>query len=381
MGGDISGDQTNSKVVAIQGHAVTTTAPTTGQVLKWDGISWGPAADTDTNTVATGGDLNGAQTSATVVALQGRGVASTAPTTGQVLKWNGTAWAPAADTDTDTTGIISESDPEVGANSLNYVSKWNGSSLVTSSIFDNGNVGIGTNAPNANNGFNRLTVAASDPTALAVGIENAGAGQAGLILQRTGSIPARWYQYVPAGSTDLRFYNGSDLLTISSSGNVGIGTSTPAAKLEVSGSVNVNGKISGVATPTASTDAANKAYVDSVVSGSAATQSWTNVTSFGSCWTNYGNGYQTVQYKKVGDMVYLRGTIYDSSWTLSTCNPVLTLPAGFRPQRTVTFYQSGAGGGQTLQITNNGIVTRTSGVCDSCWNVEISLDGIVFGTD
>jgi hypothetical protein len=32
----------------------------------------------------------------TVVALQGRSVSSTAPTTGQVLAWNGTAWAPAS---------------------------------------------------------------------------------------------------------------------------------------------------------------------------------------------------------------------------------------------------------------------------------------------
>jgi hypothetical protein len=42
-----------------------------------------------------GGDLAGPIDDVTVVAIRGRGVLSTAPTTGQVLKWNGTAWAPA----------------------------------------------------------------------------------------------------------------------------------------------------------------------------------------------------------------------------------------------------------------------------------------------
>ena len=43
--------------------------------------------------------------------------------------------------------IFSESDPQVGAISNNYVPKWNGSALVTGTIFDDGNVGIGTDNP------------------------------------------------------------------------------------------------------------------------------------------------------------------------------------------------------------------------------------------
>ena len=39
----------------------------------------------------------------------------------------------------------SETDPEVGSNTANYLSKWNGSALVTSQIYDNGtSIGIGT---------------------------------------------------------------------------------------------------------------------------------------------------------------------------------------------------------------------------------------------
>lgn len=43
---------------------------------------------------------------------------------------------------------FTEIDPKVGINSLNYVPKWNGNTLASSSIFDNGNIGIGLTNPN-----------------------------------------------------------------------------------------------------------------------------------------------------------------------------------------------------------------------------------------
>ena len=61
---------------------VSSTGPSTGQVLKWSGSEWAPAAD------ATGGSL----------ALSDlTNVSSTGPSTGQVLKWTGSEWAPGAD--------------------------------------------------------------------------------------------------------------------------------------------------------------------------------------------------------------------------------------------------------------------------------------------
>jgi hypothetical protein len=44
-GGDLSGSYPNPTVARIQGRAVASTAPTSGQVLKWDGSAWSPADD------------------------------------------------------------------------------------------------------------------------------------------------------------------------------------------------------------------------------------------------------------------------------------------------------------------------------------------------
>ncbi len=46
-----------------------------------------------------------------------------------------------------TAASFTETDPQVGANNTNYLSGWNGTALVKSSVFDNGMIGIGTNEP------------------------------------------------------------------------------------------------------------------------------------------------------------------------------------------------------------------------------------------
>ncbi|MEN3000630.1 MAG: hypothetical protein ABDI19_02175 [Armatimonadota bacterium] len=74
---------------------------------------------------AAGGDLSGTYPNPTVEKLRGRLVAATAPTTGQVLKWDGSQWAPAADL-SDTLWAAS------GTNIYNT---------------NTGNVGVGTATP------------------------------------------------------------------------------------------------------------------------------------------------------------------------------------------------------------------------------------------
>ncbi|MDX2247858.1 MAG: tail fiber domain-containing protein, partial [Bacteroidia bacterium] len=123
--GDVTGNFPNLTVDGLQGTAVSGTAPTLNQVLKFNGTNWAPGTDvgvtytggtginvtgtTITNTgdtnasddittsTASAGDVTGTFPTLTVDGLQGTSVSGTAPTLNQVLKFDGTNWAPGAD--------------------------------------------------------------------------------------------------------------------------------------------------------------------------------------------------------------------------------------------------------------------------------------------
>lgn len=134
---------------AIAGRKVAATAPATGKVLKWNGTAWAPAADANTTAPAgaAGGDLSGtypnpaigadkvttakvanaaittekiADAAVTDNKLAANAVTSAkiangavtavklhpmGATNGKVLKYNGTAWAPATDNNTVGWGL------------------------------------------------------------------------------------------------------------------------------------------------------------------------------------------------------------------------------------------------------------------------------------
>jgi hypothetical protein len=73
--------------------------------------------------------------------------AVTAASLKEGVSWSEVTNRPAGLDDGDDVGLTSESDPQVGSNSTNYIPKWNGSALVSGTMYDNGNVGIGTASP------------------------------------------------------------------------------------------------------------------------------------------------------------------------------------------------------------------------------------------
>lgn len=173
-------------------------------------------------------------------------------TVGQYLQTNGSGtvnWV------TLPTYLTTETDPKIGSLTTNYLPKWGSSSLTNTQLFDNGtNIGIGTTTPSvkfdvagtvrgtslisnggitvdaigANNGsnFNTLTFGTSS---------GEGIGSA----RTTGS----------SNQYGLDFYTQHDVqMSITHDGNVGMGTTTPKNKLDVSGGLAVGSNFTGVET-------------------------------------------------------------------------------------------------------------------------------------
>ena len=92
----------NPLAIAQQGAA-------SGDVLKWNGTTWAPATDNvgsgsdnwGTQTVVSNSTLTGAGTFANPLGLSQQGAV-----TGQTLKWNGITWAPANDDDQQTISLV-----------------------------------------------------------------------------------------------------------------------------------------------------------------------------------------------------------------------------------------------------------------------------------
>ena len=108
-GGDLSGTYPYPTVKGLQGKPVSNDPPAVGQVLKWNGSAWEPANETAASGGSTYYGGTGIAVQGTIISadnansmwnankLLGKPISNTAPTIGQILKWNGSAWEPAAD--------------------------------------------------------------------------------------------------------------------------------------------------------------------------------------------------------------------------------------------------------------------------------------------
>jgi len=151
MGGDVTGTNAAATVVKMQGHDISSTAPTSGQALIWNSgsSSWTPttlaAGGTVTSITASAPLTGGTITSSGSIGL---GTAGTAGNYG-----DGTHY-PAFTTDAygRVTAVTVNALPAgiTSTGTANYVSKFTSPTAITnSSLYQNGSkIGLGTTAPN-----------------------------------------------------------------------------------------------------------------------------------------------------------------------------------------------------------------------------------------
>lgn len=89
-------------------------------------------------------------------------------------------------------------------------------------------------------------------------------------------------------------------------------------------------------------------------------------------WVAYGAGYSSPQYRKVGDIVYVRGSI--KSGTLGSA--AFTLPLGFRPLLAEVQACRGVSGLVAIALSATGTVTPATQ--HGATNAAVALDGIQF---
>lgn len=101
---------------------------------------------------------------------------------------------------------------------------------------------------------------------------------------------------------------------------------------------------------------------------------WTTLTlNTGGSWANYGGSYFNAAYKKIGDLVFLRGLVKRTSGTNTL---IATMPVGYRPTSYVLRSTSGDDAFARIDIENDGEMRMQAGTAAA----YISLDGLWFST-
>jgi hypothetical protein len=138
---------------------------------------------------------------------------------------------------------LTESDPKVGANTTNYLSKWNGSALVASGIYQapGGAVGLGTASPT-----HQFEITGAATTTPQIFITNTTATDYSQMAFASAS--RQWNIGIGNGSESAagvanKFYiwdnNAAAMrMVVDTSGNVGIGNANPQAAMHVTGTAN-----------------------------------------------------------------------------------------------------------------------------------------------
>jgi hypothetical protein len=237
----------------------------TNQILKWDGTKWAlaslPASTVEQDSVI-GNEITNI-TSGGGLTRSGSGTAGSPYTVGvtpgsgagQALIWNGSAWVPGTVSFTEADGIIgnevtdaatggglSRSGSGTGADpykllitsgsSAGQVLTWNGSAWTAASITEADGV-IGNEVLNATTGGGLVrSGSGTSGSPYTLGITSG--STAGEVLTWNGTA------WAPASSSSNLWTRSGSTTNLTNTGdNVGIGTTSPTQKLDVTGSVTI----------------------------------------------------------------------------------------------------------------------------------------------
>ena len=198
---------TNVNVSSSDISDISSVGANTGNVLKWNGTAWVPGIDDNTTTTyaaGTGVEINSTTISAkntdalwNANKLDGKNVDASNPGSDQFLKWDGQNWV-AADQQTYTagTGLVLDNNEFKASNDIAI---WNADKLL--------GISLPSGAPATDQ------ILKYDGTSWAYAADNSGSGGSG------GSTP--WTT------------SGSDIYYTSATGNVGINNANPFSRLSV----------------------------------------------------------------------------------------------------------------------------------------------------
>lgn len=189
-----------------------------------------------------GGDLSGTVASATVSKIQGRSVSTTAPNSGEYLKWNGSSWAPAAGSSSSVaadsiTNTEIKSDAAIADTKLATIAtagKVADSALSSNVSLLGPSISLTTEVtgtlPIANGGTGGATQAAAANAILPTQTSNSGK-----YLTTDGSNVS--WSSVSASSSSLSASDGTpaQAVVVDAAGKVGVGSATPTAEMDIRG--------------------------------------------------------------------------------------------------------------------------------------------------